>query len=179
MDGCKTHRFIISKLEQFLTAQAFLDRVTHVLSNCHPSKFLLHIICCDIILDCNYLSCQYLVWEFAWYLWTATNKKFLKLLPPTQPLLTVWSSAQLAILHLMMLNKQTNKQGWKGTNNMPIDKAIYTKNCLFCLVGMAKPGKEQLQIHLASSSFLSQPGAPRKVSQVWPGPPSIVQAHRG
>jgi hypothetical protein len=103
-----TYRFLCIAVQKFLKKQD-LDRDMVVLTGCRATKFSLHMIFPNILLDSNVLSCRYLTWEFSRYLWGLTNREATIVFEGTDD--TDPSHVE-CLLRLLMLEKQVDAKGW-------------------------------------------------------------------
>jgi hypothetical protein len=118
------------------------------LTGCRPSKFSLHVIMPGLVLDRNTISCRYLAWEFARFMWREIGLTFM----------VKTGTAKLVMARFMMIHKQASAHaGWAGTSDTPVDESIYSRNRNFRLLGNCKPGTPPLRIIESHLTFLMVP----------------------
>jgi hypothetical protein len=132
------HKFLVACVKDFCKEHLELDlkrQDLKVLSGCRITKCSFHVMVPKIVLDRNYMSCRYLSWEFARYVWVRIGTNMTNR--------CVWGGCKLELevfLRLGMLEKQADGIGWFGMNDTPVDEVIYSRSRQFRMVGMSKLG---------------------------------------
>jgi hypothetical protein len=131
--------FLKSCLSRFMEAHVpdYAGTTVHFLTGCRPKKFSIHVIMPDFVLDRGYMSCRYVAWEFARFMWKEIGNFYLE----------KEGASKAVMARLMMIHKQAaDTFKWHGKADSPVDEGIYDKNRQFRLLGNCKPGTPPLRL---------------------------------
>ena len=130
------------------------------LTSCRAKKFSLHGIVPGLVFERGYISCRYLAWEFARYLWKQVNSAYEAALRARRDR---GVPVPRKLYRLLMLDRQYDRLEWKGLNDTPVDESIYTNNRQFRLVGNCKAGSVPLVVLDAAGPKYLVTATPREV----------------